>query len=509
MRIKFAILALTMFSLFACVSTNASDVEDWSTTDASNNSAPPAGAPENMAPSAVNDVMRAIMGGVKRQFYDQNGSITTGGTGNAYTATSNTTPSALAVGQMYVLEANHTNTGAATLQINALAATAIVLPDGSALVGGEIVSGGVYGFVYDGTSYQLFTNIAEKPDKLYFGSAEAAGTEADGITVRHTTSNSPAIDFYSNAGVLEGTITADNTNGLSVSSKPHGAPVELKAETAGGVSVNVFRGDPDTSAELMENGSTALTTSIRGVLIDSNTAGFARIQIRDDGGDSASIYKIDGSYVTLRNEQISGDVRLEGTDSGSTTTSIITGSPDGAAQVFYDGDPKLRTTTDANGGVQVDPGTGYMRVPAKNVATKATAETVTSSTTLQDDDDLTLPIPAAGFYRFTLHARITSGSSTPDLKFAFNSEANMSNDSYTYVWGAGNDTETVSRSVFPLDEVEQVNIVGLSDGALSINGGFQMSAAGTITFRWAQNTSSASGVAVQPAAHLTLEYLGN
>lgn len=44
-------------------------VSSWSTTPASNNSAPPNGAPEGMAPSAVNDTMRQIMADV-RTFYD-------------------------------------------------------------------------------------------------------------------------------------------------------------------------------------------------------------------------------------------------------------------------------------------------------------------------------------------------------------------------------------------------------------------------------------------------------
>src|SRR5687768_17600690 len=44
-------------------------VSDWSTTAASNNAAPPNGAPEGMAPSAVNDTIRQVMADV-RSFYD-------------------------------------------------------------------------------------------------------------------------------------------------------------------------------------------------------------------------------------------------------------------------------------------------------------------------------------------------------------------------------------------------------------------------------------------------------
>jgi hypothetical protein len=44
-------------------------VSDWSTTPADNNSAPPNGAPEGMAPSSVNDIMRKMMADI-RTFYD-------------------------------------------------------------------------------------------------------------------------------------------------------------------------------------------------------------------------------------------------------------------------------------------------------------------------------------------------------------------------------------------------------------------------------------------------------
>lgn len=49
------------------------------------------------------------------------------------------------------------NTGASTLQINALAAKNIVHPDGSTLLGGEIPVGGIVVVQYDGTNYQLLS----------------------------------------------------------------------------------------------------------------------------------------------------------------------------------------------------------------------------------------------------------------------------------------------------------------------------------------------------------------
>jgi hypothetical protein len=65
-------------------------VSDWSTTAASNNAAPPNGAPEGMAPSAVNDVIRQMMADIKAFWdlaarstatsYTLNGALTTDNT---------------------------------------------------------------------------------------------------------------------------------------------------------------------------------------------------------------------------------------------------------------------------------------------------------------------------------------------------------------------------------------------------------------------------------------------
>jgi hypothetical protein len=43
-------------------------VSDWSTTAADNDAAPPSGAPEGMAPSAVNDVIRQMMADLRTAY---------------------------------------------------------------------------------------------------------------------------------------------------------------------------------------------------------------------------------------------------------------------------------------------------------------------------------------------------------------------------------------------------------------------------------------------------------
>lgn len=72
MKLRYLLAAM----LLACSPAYAG-IESWSTTAASNNSSPPNGAPEGMAPSAVNNVIRENMAGV-RTWYEDAGFVNLG-----------------------------------------------------------------------------------------------------------------------------------------------------------------------------------------------------------------------------------------------------------------------------------------------------------------------------------------------------------------------------------------------------------------------------------------------
>lgn len=151
----------------------ASNVTSWSTSAASNNSAAPNGFPEGMAPSGLNDAAREVMAAVARWYEEAGGALTSGGAANAYTLTTNSSHSTLAAGDHFRFEANHTNTGAATLAVDSAAADSIVMPDGDALAAGAIQSGGVYTVVFDGTNFQVldseFGDIARTDGNIIVG----------------------------------------------------------------------------------------------------------------------------------------------------------------------------------------------------------------------------------------------------------------------------------------------------------------------------------------------------
>lgn len=137
------------------VSVFGSDVKDWSTSAASNNASPPNGFPEGQAPSTLNDAAREVMAAIARFFTDINGSLASGGSSNAYTLTSGSVITAYADGDIFRFAANHTNTGAATLNVDGLGAQSIKVRDGGDPAAGDILSGGIYTVTYDGTNFQL------------------------------------------------------------------------------------------------------------------------------------------------------------------------------------------------------------------------------------------------------------------------------------------------------------------------------------------------------------------
>ena len=101
------------------------NVSQYSTTAANNNSTPPDGAPEGMAPSTVNDTIREIMAGLAKWYSDTDGTLATAGSSNAFTITTNSTHAALGDQSIIVARADRAPTGAATLAVDGLAAKSI------------------------------------------------------------------------------------------------------------------------------------------------------------------------------------------------------------------------------------------------------------------------------------------------------------------------------------------------------------------------------------------------
>lgn len=125
----------------------------WSITASDNDDADPAVPwPEGMFPGAVNNSARSVMEGIARYIADTNGTLTTGGSADAYTVTTNCPHTTYTNGILVTAKASFSNTALCSLNLNAFGAKAIRVMTASGEgdpVAGQIKSGGTYQFRYD------------------------------------------------------------------------------------------------------------------------------------------------------------------------------------------------------------------------------------------------------------------------------------------------------------------------------------------------------------------------
>lgn len=134
-------------------------LNDYSATAGSNTNSPPNGAPENWAPSTVNDTIRELMARSAKFYKDASGSLTSTGSSNAYVLASNSTYTDLADISTLAFRANFENTGAATINVDSLGAKSIQIEPGVDIASGDIPTNKVIMLVYNATDdYFEYTN---------------------------------------------------------------------------------------------------------------------------------------------------------------------------------------------------------------------------------------------------------------------------------------------------------------------------------------------------------------
>lgn len=320
-----------------------SNVSQWSTTDASNNSAAPNGAPEDMAPSSVNDVQRATMGAVRRWLQELAGDLTTAGTGNAYTVTTTNAHAALADVPLIAVEANRANTGATTLQIDSLTATAVTLTDGTALIGGEIENGGVYLFVYDGTNFQLLNPSARAVVKAtstddvdLAGISGALLVGGDG-TAAHAAHD--ANEIQAKAGP---------TTVANLSLNPHGGAI-LVGEAAANGNTNQLRNQNTLVAGNQASPLTIQNDQDGAPALGAVQNIYLAIE-RSDGVDIGLVGFASDAELLLLSRNHGGGIRLQGEDAGGVLRDLLAADPDGDVTIYRAGTIIFQTKA---GGVSV------------------------------------------------------------------------------------------------------------------------------------------------------------
>ena len=125
------------------------DIWEWSTTALSNSDVDNINIAEACDPANINNAIRAVMANVAGLRDLIGGAKTAAGSSNAYTLTTGISTTAYQQGVLLAMEANHTNTGASTITVDAISSKSIVTAAGVALVAGAIVSGGIYFLAYE------------------------------------------------------------------------------------------------------------------------------------------------------------------------------------------------------------------------------------------------------------------------------------------------------------------------------------------------------------------------
>ena len=120
----------------------------WSTTAASNDTADPAvNMREGMAPSQVNDSVRALMASMAKWRDDTNGLLETAGTASAYTVSTNSTLT-LVNGRTITIRPHATNSAGCTINVDSLGAKNLRSITGESISAGVLVAGTPYRISY-------------------------------------------------------------------------------------------------------------------------------------------------------------------------------------------------------------------------------------------------------------------------------------------------------------------------------------------------------------------------
>jgi hypothetical protein len=204
-----------------------------------------------MAPSGVNDVIRENMAASARWYASLDGSLESTGSSNAYVITTGSSHAALADIGLLVFRANHTNTTAATLAVDGLAAKALNF-NGAALIAGQITSGQVYVVAYNSTGdvYNL-ANIT--------GTATLGGALTD--------------------------CTVDGTNAVGFRTIPQNSQSEAYELVLADSGKHILHPSADTSARtftIPANGSVAFPIGTAVTFVNQASAGVVTIAITTD-----------------------------------------------------------------------------------------------------------------------------------------------------------------------------------------------------------------------------------
>lgn len=142
---------------------------------------------------------------------------------------------------------------------------------------------------------------------------------------------------------------------------------------------------------------------------------------------------------------------------------------------------------------------------------KTADEPITSSTTLQNDNELLKTIPQAGTYVFDLYVFAASAANAAgDISMGFSfptGTLHFSARGLDVALPSGTTADADTRANLSATSGTTSTNRGLStaDNMIWIHGVLIATASGTLQFMWAQATSSASASTVKSGSHMTIK----
>lgn len=141
---------------------------------------------------------------------------------------------------------------------------------------------------------------------------------------------------------------------------------------------------------------------------------------------------------------------------------------------------------------------------------KTADESVTSSTVLQNDNELLYTIGATGSYVFDMYLAVTSAANAAgDINIGFTFPTGT-----LYLWGPGTDpalaSGTIASGKFASGAVTSGTAwqdfgVSTTGSGFNVHGLFIATGTGTLQFQWAQFASNANATTVKAGSHLIVK----
>lgn len=233
---------------------------------------------------------------------------TDSGAVNAYVVTSAIFPATLYVGLKLEFKALATNTGASTLNFNALGVQPINQPGGAALQAGQIQANGLHRVEWDGTQWQLFGS--QSPP--FYATIQAEITA--GVAIAN--SSYPPYDAR-RYGTVDTTGAVDSTtalnNGILVCNVSGG----ILQIPQGTIKFTNLTMKPNTTLQGQGKSATLLTTATAGDGIKNtlpiNASNSANTQVKDlaitstnSSNTGGGYVDVGGTFVLLQNVKVTG-----------------------------------------------------------------------------------------------------------------------------------------------------------------------------------------------------------